>query len=99
PPHGCSSVPTRRSSDLIAHRTVAEPVVAPIEIARKVGRCERTPEDAAVEAAFDQDVDLAVEEFRIFGAPPSPVFLDRPAVRIGEDRKSTRLNSSHVKIS
>src|SRR5207253_8678608 len=90
--------PTRRSSDLGPLET--HPLVQPD--APRIG--QRDDADRAAEALEHQ----AVEQRRVeaeANTPPVVIavyvgrHLDRPLVGAARDRKSTRLNSSHVAIS
>src|SRR5690606_41637303 len=86
---GLRSFPTRRSSDLGLDAEIEDEVVS-----RRL-RCRLLQDDTAAVL-----VRLAVK-MEIGGKPAiAPVpGEDRCACRIGQDRKSTRLNSSHVKAS
>src|SRR5207249_11945510 len=86
------SLPTRRSSDLLARGTARERIDQPISPCRQE-RAHQPPRGPWKRAkhAF-QEVRHRVEgdhtpDPRLVGGPP------------GIDRKSTRLNSSHVSIS
>src|SRR5207249_10620428 len=90
------SSPTRRSSDLTGARPGARP--------RRGGRCSVTADDVDVDlaAAADQRVHDGAQEHPL----PEPArgladddLADVARAGVGQDRKSTRLNSSHVSIS
>src|SRR5690606_41317600 len=79
------SFPTRRSSDLAVDVELLDPVA-------RVG----DEEVANLVAAEVEDVGAPVG---LLAAAGVGVLVERGAVEAGQDRKSTRLNSSHVKIS
>src|SRR5690606_41171544 len=95
---GRSSLPTRRSSDLSKSQLLNE--VYPEELPMLLKRIEQ---DQRLELASRID-DLLVQ-LRIAVAPhlknPGPEIarISRELIARRRDRKSTRLNSSHVKIS
>src|SRR5690606_40495854 len=88
------SFPTRRSSDLRSGRdTGREPSEPPFQ------RSER--EEADMERVIERAVAHQLEELRFRDEVPDDAGLRLPPgdrIEIA-DRKSTRLNSSHVKIS
>src|SRR5690606_41235510 len=92
-PRAPRCLPTRRSSDLQA--------------LAGGGLCVR-PREEALEAGDGDDPALAVADGALarargrhqeVGAPPAPLRDHARDDEVGIDRKSTRLNSSHVKIS
>src|SRR5206468_12879634 len=92
------SFPTRRSSDLTAHcffndigRTPHTDILFYTEIGRQAS--------LAVSHAF---LDVSTDDVFIFEgseAAVAPAAWTRSRPSVGEDRKSTRLNSSHDQIS
>src|SRR5690606_42046421 len=96
-PRDLRSVPTRRSSDLPEGPSV-------LELVRRERELEPRAAEHAVQAPVPPD-DLRFaherpEELPAAGAERAPHLEDvREVRREAEDRKSTRLNSSHVKIS
>src|SRR5690606_40784753 len=97
-PRALHSFPTRRSSDLLFRVTFVE----------------RDQEDPAVDFPTSYGVEMKLMDAdALFTTAPLDEFTatmnvyDKPSVIVapdpyfivGEDRKSTRLNSSHVKIS
>src|SRR5207253_8710412 len=95
PPLALHSFPTRRSSDLdpCVHRVFRPSIVAPGE-AHLLAEYLRA---AGYEtAAFTEDAYLLAQSGfdRGFGT-----YVETTSVRTEGDRKSTRLNSSHVAIS
>src|SRR5690606_41670296 len=82
------SFPTRRSSDLGEFSGV---VVA------EISHCESHPDADKLQVCRVND---GQNEWQIVcGAPNARVGIKVPLAQVGADRKSTRLNSSHVKIS
>src|SRR5690606_42102983 len=86
--------PTRRSSDLLDSALTLRRA-GPYQLQAAIAARHATAADAA-------DTDWA-EIARLYGeltrVLPSPVVELNRAVAVAIDRKSTRLNSSHVKIS
>src|SRR5690606_40150802 len=97
--HACSdpptlhSFPTRRSSDLLALQGIRRPFdafdewpVEPVRVCHRIGILQLRQADAAL-------LQIVRHE------PEHHLALPHDALKQFEDRKSTRLNSSHVKIS
>src|SRR5690606_40753235 len=85
------SFPTRRSSDLSSSATARASPMTSVAVVLEVGaspsgHASRSTDTSRLTAAWRAIVDPALPVIVISGAP----------IR---DRKSTRLNSSHVKIS
>src|SRR5439155_27019161 len=95
PPPALPSFPTRRSSDLCCWSALDGPGVA----GKEAGKVPVISPGLLVPAL------APVPERDPFGLkdapPPAPVIKPRPTQTLagGRDRKSTRLNSSHVAIS
>src|SRR5690606_39783638 len=86
-PPGLQSFPTRRSSDLVAARRVVDGDQVRLLLGEHVGEAAR--------GLFDVGVDERVRRPVVGGGAAG----GEAGVAVAEDRKSTRLNSSHVKIS
>src|SRR5690606_39665175 len=93
------SFPTRRSSDLFSQMTEAEGAVVPLLIKSDVHGSTEALRDALTKLSNDE-VKVKVISSGVGGITESDATLAAAsnAVIIGLDRKSTRLNSSHVKI-
>src|SRR5690606_41988198 len=89
-PPRCTLFPTRRSSDLEALLEAAAHL-APVELVDPLDR------PGGGDLAVDDEPGHAVLD-HLAHRPAAPAD-DRRAAGHGLDRKSTRLNSSHVKIS
>src|SRR5262245_64933480 len=76
------SLPTRRSSDLPVPAPVAEPVQP------------KAPSQLTCDPAFYEG--LPEWTARLYDARHAPVLVARHRELVPEDRKSTRLNSSHL---
>src|SRR5207302_9975363 len=99
PPHALPSFPTRRSSDLVEAANGLEALLQ-VKRSRPAGVVLDLlmPRLGGLDAlkrirTFDPAIRIVV----ITGSPDPE--LVRQAKALGADRKSTRLNSSHVKIS
>src|SRR5690606_41434374 len=92
------SCPTRRSSDLLQRKATGSIVLNGDEI---LGDSVREVLDAGLGfVPEDRNVDGLVGSYTIAENLMLDRYLGEPFVRMGTiDRKSTRLNSSHVKIS
>src|SRR5690606_41920298 len=93
------SFPTRRSSDLrslLTVRAVAAEGAGGRELAQLVADHRLLDEDGHVLTAV-VDADRVAHHLGDDGGAPAPGLDHAPVA--GGDRKSTRLNSSHVKIS
>src|SRR5690606_41184371 len=97
--HALHSFPTRRSSDLVLERCTVPLLVDQ--------RCPHHPETTAGRSPLEVEhpiKGILRGPLRLSVIPRKPVslhvvFLDREHTLDDSDRKSTRLNSSHVKIS
>src|SRR5207249_7922852 len=98
PPPDLHSFPTRRSSDLLARRSAADLVDRRARHAPRNSRARPAPsgEPEAPPAAADP---LVVGIPAAGADDPDRGDVQRAGDRIVRDRKSTRLNSSHVSIS
>src|SRR5690606_40588781 len=98
PAPDCSS-PARRSSDLKRDRTPREVVAQALDYAAWVERLE-ADEIAAIYQRFKPQGNLAADFQARFGVPLDIESLNQShqIVIVAADRKSTRLNSSHVTI-
>src|SRR5690606_42155143 len=83
-PRDLHSFPTRRSSDLL--RTLGNPVLAALERTRE----GQNP---------DEPVPMSPEDMAAAQRELPDLLREVCKVALCRDRKSTRLNSSHVKIS
>src|SRR5690606_40776250 len=73
-------------------------------IKQRISDTIRATGDQAMSSIFDQDLPRTAANFSAisplsFIERTARVYPDLPAIVHGSDRKSTRLNSSHVKIS
>src|SRR5690606_40822060 len=91
PPPALPPLPTRRSSDLDLD---LDPRMMLAEILEECGHDERGERRVAPHGQPATDPDAILGGHRL---QQGAVLQQR--VHLGEDRKSTRLNSSHVKIS
>src|SRR5207249_10170147 len=92
------SFPTRRSSDLLPEAAIAHPECEPIAV---VGLAGRFPSAPNIEKFWEKlrNGEECIRQFsdeELLAAGVDPVVLSQPNY---VDRKSTRLNSSHVSIS
>src|SRR5690606_41562574 len=98
-PRPLASFPPRRSSDLSVPRLVAR--AADAEIAEALDAAGRRA-DVVVTFPWDDDPNrtpqLAPDSAGAIESMRMDVAADVPAALADVDRKSTRLNSSHVKI-
>src|SRR5690606_41967822 len=94
PPH---SVPTRRSSDLIGE---AEARAKVAQLSARLHDLDRMNVDPDIDVDVSRDIiQLRMLEAQLGKTERQAGGLRRAMARLNEDRKSTRLNSSHVKIS
>src|SRR5690606_41395201 len=96
-PRCLHAFPTRRSSDLVR---LAEPVGQhPVELEVRLRVATQESEELALR--YDRRFDRAGGDHRARAGVlvDGGQFADEVAPRADRDRKSTRLNSSHVKIS
>src|SRR5699024_12337088 len=96
PPLALPSVPTRRSSDLINNYLLEHKAVADYVRSNGPGK--------AIFLMFDEKTEELAQELGLeVCLPPARLRNDLDdkliTTRVAEDRKSTRLNSSHVSIS
>src|SRR5699024_12353731 len=97
--HAVPALPTRRSSDLTYFFSVVDEadLLAAAEAAGVEQAVCSCSEKCAAGAVNTECAVCSVNMEKCVGVEPEPVETEEPAPE--EDRKSTRLNSSHVSIS
>src|SRR5690606_40088511 len=99
PPHDPHSFPTRRSSDLqgVTMEDLAEDLKAVLD-AENTTICSMIGHSMGgyITLAFAEKYATRLDKFGLFH---SSAFADNDEKKEARDRKSTRLNSSHVKNS
>src|SRR5699024_12207209 len=97
PPRHHHSFPTRRSSDLAKRRWLQRPLACLTANRQRQG--QHAARIARVDQAVIKQARTAVEGVRLLLERAGDLVFQRLDHAFRRDRKSTRLNSSHVSIS